>query len=262
MQRVDARTKIGVTLGSFFAGPALAGLAPAGLALAGLALACSGAPAPRAPREVAPRPAEPTLADRVAAREPAKAPTTVDAPVVSDEGIGDVRLGSPLPARLLAPGSDPLGRYFPGLHADAQTHDGFRLPGFPVRILMAGSGPFTRWFDDPKRKADPPPDAATRRRLAADAVREARAGARVGWIVVDGPGPRTASGIGVGSTLAEVMRAHPAARPRSQPPTFGKDECEVTLAPLKQVQVYFPHCRAARAGARATRMTVMSFGKK
>lgn len=192
----------------------------------------------------------------------APAPRPVEVAVITDVGVGDVRVGAPLPVRLLSPGTDPISRFVLGFHADGQTHDGFRLPGIPVRALMEGSGPFTRWFDDPKRKEDPPPDASTHRRLAEEAVREARAGTQVGWIVVDGPGVRTASGIGVGSTFAEVMTAHPAARLLPQPPTFGKDECVATLSPLTRVQVYFSDCRSARAGGRVTRVTISSHDKK
>jgi hypothetical protein len=127
---------------------------------------------------------------------------------------------------------------------------------------MEGSGPFTRWFDDPKRKDDPPPSAAVRLSLAKVAVQEARDGAKVGWIVVDGAGVRTSAGIGVGSLYQDVQRAYPSARLAAQPPTFGRDSCVMILSPMQRVQAFFNDCRAARAGGTVTRLVVMPPEKK
>ncbi len=174
---------------------------------------------------------------------------------IHDQGVGDLRLGAPIPAAYLRPAAAPATHYQLGFHADAQTWEGFRFPAVPV-VVMLKKGPFFRWFEDPKRKGGGVPGPAVRARLARDAVALARRGAPIAWIVIQRPGPQTAKGIGVGSTWADVTQAYGPLKLRPNPPDFGRDRCAVRLAPLSSVWAYFATCAAARAGRPITRLAV------
>jgi hypothetical protein len=63
-----------------------------------------------------------------------------------------------------------------------------------------------------------------------------------------GTQPRTAAGIGVGSTLAELRAAYPDATTRSIPPTLGEDLCNASTSALPDVYFHFRDCSAAEAG--------------
>ncbi len=177
-------------------------------------------------------------------------------PIITDEGVGDVLIGRPFPARLLSDVSNPIGRYVYGFHSDAQTYEGFALPGMPVRALFA-TGPFSRWFNEQRQPDEEVmPSKNLVNRFAIEAVAAARDGAPVSWIVVDGPGVLTSNSIGVGSTYAEVMNAHPDVKMEPIPPTFGDDECYASLDPSERLLIFFHNCEKARAGGAVTRIFI------
>jgi hypothetical protein len=221
------------------------------------------APTGRTDRTGRPAGAAPRHRARAAARAGASSRRARAAPRIHAAGVGDLRIGRRIPARYLRPSARPERYYRLGLHADAQTYDGFRFPSLPALVILRG-GPYTAWFDSPKRKGGGRPSAALRRRLAAKAVRQARAGAKIAWIVVDRRGITTGKGIGVGSTLAELRQAYGAVKLLATPPDFGRDRCAARLPSGGHLQVwaYFADCRAARAGAGATRLSVWGRSKK
>lgn len=177
-------------------------------------------------------------------------------PIITDEGVGDVLIGRPLPARLLSDDSDPVGRYVYGFHSDVQTYEGFALPNMPVRALLA-KGSFSRWFDEERLPDEEMmPTKSLVERFAIEAVEAARDGAPVSWIIVDGPGVQTASSIGVGSTYAEVMEAHPKVEIEPLPPTFGDDECYASLEPSERMFIFFDDCEKARDGGVVKRIDI------
>jgi hypothetical protein len=128
-------------------------------------------------------------------------------------GVGPVRIGRPLPARVM-PGAQPVSRIIA---------DGVEIVGF--------------------RLAAPPVLAVLRER-------------RVRAVHVEDPGPRTAKGAGVGSTLAELRGAHGEVRSHAVPTTYGGDECVAIAGALPVVWFYFASCAAAEAGARVVRVIV------
>jgi hypothetical protein len=222
------------------------------------ALTCGPTPRSQTPRRPAdharddPRPADPRPPRRARRQAP---PRRTTLPIIHANGVGVLRLGRPIPAPLLRPAAHPELHYTVGFHADAQTYEGFRFPKTPVLALFT-KGPFYHWFEYPKRQATGKPDPATQAKLAQQAVKHARAGTPIGWIVVDRKGPRTLKGIGIGSTLAELTRAYGALTLLTTPPDFGRDECSVLIKPLKHVSAFFKTCRDARAGGRITRLSL------
>ena len=176
--------------------------------------------------------------------------------VISGQGVGDLLIGKSIPARHLAPAAATRRRYVHRMYTDAQTFEGFRLASPPVTLSLK-NGPFHRWFEDPKRKggmSQKPPTA----QLAREALRLARSGHPIASIVVDRPGVKTAAGLGVGSTWADIQRAHPGAKLRPNPPQFGQDRCVATLPPLQRTYAYFKACATAKAGGPITRILIFA----
>jgi len=170
-------------------------------------------------------------------------------------GVGDLHVGHAIPAAYLRPSAKPGQRYVLGFHADAQNYEGFRFANGSVLVIMK-RGLFRAWFDDPQRKGSGIPDPATRAQFARAAVKAARDGAPIAWMVIDRPGPQTRKKIGVGSTLADLTRAYGSLKLLATPPDFGRDECSVHITPLKNVRAFFRNCRDARAGGRITRLSI------
>lgn len=117
---------------------------------------------------------------------------------ISEDGVGDVRLGQPLPERLLK--SDLAARYRMRFIADAQPFHGFELESPPL---------YVRLEDDPMEQDDPIPESEEdEERLRAKygplAHAHARGGAKVSTILISKPELKTRSGLGVGTSHGEL----------------------------------------------------------
>ena len=181
-----------------------------------------------------------------AAKEGGTMETGANAWVVDSGGVGPVRLGRALPRTLLP--VDVGSRYFARYIADVQPAEGFEFDTPPVRVFLA-RGPFARKACS--RTVEAAPDA-----FRDAAVRAARRGAKVDLVMVVGPGPATAEGIGVGSRLAALLGAYPDLELNPVPPTLGHDECMAMTRRVPGVYFAFESCEAARAGAPVVRVDV------
>ncbi|MCP4873245.1 MAG: hypothetical protein GY898_31515 [Proteobacteria bacterium] len=165
--------------------------------------------------------------------------------VIHEGGVGGLTVGGPIPSGLLGDAED---RYFARYIADGQPFEGFVFDDPP--LMVGVRGPWTA-FARSHGLMDPP--AA---RFRGPATRKARAGLPVRVILIDDPALRTAGGVGVGSTLAELEAAHGAPNLRNLPPTLGDDGCSAELAALPGVSFVFATCDAARDGEAVVRVDV------
>jgi hypothetical protein len=159
--------------------------------------------------------------------------------------VGSLEIGRPLPNSLL--GGDLETFYAATLIADGIPWEGFRFDKPPLWVGIRG-GPFAK-------EASHDPDTERLKPLAAAA---ARAGAKIVDLRVHAPGPATAAGVGVGSTLPALRRAYPDLSLQPTPPTFGKDECVATTPTLEGVYFLFSSCGAAESGAPVERIDLWS----
>jgi len=159
-------------------------------------------------------------------------------------GVGEVRVGRPLPRGLPLPEE----AYFVGYVADGQPVEGLEWKDPPLQVRLQ-SGPFTRKAARSYVAPDPSP-------YRARALQEVRKGARVFEIAVVGPGPATPEGHSVGSTLTDLRRTWPDLRPHPVPPTHGQDECVANPPSLPGVWFFFRSCPAAEAGEPVIRIDV------
>jgi len=185
----------------------------------------------------------------------AGAKTTSPPTLIHGSGVGNLHVGRAIPAAYLRPTATPEQRYTLGFHADAQNYEGFRFSKGSVLVVL-NRRLFRAWFDDPQRKGSGFPDPATQATFARAAVKAARGGAPISWLVIDRPGPQTRKKIGVGSTLADLTRAYGTLKLLTTPPDFGRDQCSVLITPLKNVRAFFRTCSGAKAGGKITRLSI------
>ncbi|MCC6522652.1 MAG: hypothetical protein IT373_08340 [Polyangiaceae bacterium] len=185
------------------------------------------------PAETAAASATPSADELPPAPPPARAACTPPGCwVIDDGGVGELRLGAPLALADLGP--EPAKRFFARTIADAQPVEGFRLDAPPLAVAVR-----------------------PRMGTAAGALGLARQGRLlVAAVYVEGPGPETARGAGVGATLGDLARLHGAPKPHDVPPTWGHDECAVAVPDLENVWFYFESCERARGGAPSVRVGV------
>jgi hypothetical protein len=174
-----------------------------------------------------------------------------DAPVAIDWTIapgrvGPCELGKPMPAVLLA--DDLAAHYAPRFIADAQPVDAFALGDPPLFVILA-TGPFTTQAHagGDKPAIDP---------LRAQAAELAKT-TPVKLVMVTGRGPKTAAGLGVGATLAELTAAYADAKLSPQPETLGRDVCAARAKSLPGVAFVFASCAKAKAGEGVVRVDVI-----
>ncbi|WP_394820845.1 hypothetical protein [Pendulispora albinea] len=173
---------------------------------------------------------------------------------LTPKGVASIELDQPLSPGILAL-PDLERRYVARYYFDAQPAEGFRLAVtqggsavVPEVWAIVADGPYAEW--DRKFGPGPAPPA-----LAKAAVVAARAGLKVKMIVIESPRVTTRSGLGVGSSLAEISAKLGARVPFVVPALFGKDECAVTDG---NVRFSFATCDDARAGGRVTRVVMMA----
>lgn len=138
--------------------------------------------------------------------------------IIESGRVGELALDAPIPAALLG-----SARYVPGYIADAQPIDAFRWDDAGITAVVDG-GPFSERV---QRGETVEPEAEE---LRVPAVRHART-ARIRAIFVEGAGPTTPQGIGVGRPIAALPDALEALRP----PLLGRDERVVRSASLPGV---------------------------
>lgn len=156
--------------------------------------------------------------------------------------VGPAELGKPLPEALAG---DLDSHYAARLIADAR----------PVDTFVFDDPPLVAIVDGPFAKSDGNPQGATDR-LRAAAVAAARGGATIVGLMITGSGPRTATGLGVGSTFAELQAAYSDFRLSAIPPTLGHDECIGKTPQLPGVAFVFPTCAKAKSGTPVARIDV------
>lgn len=160
--------------------------------------------------------------------------------LIDDGGVGEVRVGQPIPRAMLDDASDPRGRYDIRWIADAQPFEAFRV-GDPARVAVF-DGPFTKWAKSHAGPLEP-------QKFSADALKAVRAGAPVRWIVVEQPGLVTRERIGVGSTFDALSAAYPGIKIVQNPEWFdSKPTCAATASSLAKVIFLLAHCGAASNG--------------
>lgn len=148
--------------------------------------------------------------------------------------VGAIEIGRPLPSALL---DDTLASHYRARYvADVQPVDAFEYPVPPMLLILA-SGPFRD-----RGSRDGATLASATSELRDTAAAAARRGATVEMVIVRGPGPTTAAGIGVGSTVAELEASYPDVKLRPVPETFSDDGCLATTASLPGVRFVFGTC--------------------
>lgn len=197
----------------------------------GLLSSCA-APAPSpAPSGVPIAPATSTGTSPPAPSSPSVAP----GPVIESGGVGEIRIGKPIPAQHLSDAADARRRYEIRWVADAQPFEAFRIDDPPVIACIDG-GPFERWAKDNVGPLEPA-------RFADGAITFAKAGAAVTWIVIERAGPKTATGIGVGSSWRDVEAAHPGTTIVRDPEWFEpRITCRARLREIPGVEVLLSRC--------------------
>ena len=159
--------------------------------------------------------------------------------------VGALELGKPLPEALLT--ADLETRYIARYFADAQPLEGFRYDDPPLTVVLE-SGPFAKYLDEVDEPRDPPLD-----QLRGKALEAARTVA-IKRVMIDGEGPVTKAGAGVGSTLEALKSAYPDIQLRPLPETFGDDLCIATTKSLANVAFVFASCAKANQGAPVKRI--------
>jgi hypothetical protein len=158
-----------------------------------------------------------------------------------EEGkVGPVELGKAIPAVLLAP--DLEAHYVARHIADAVPMDAFRFDDPPLTLVLA-AGPFAEASAVGDPSGQPPTD-----RLRGKAAEVARGGVAVKAIMVHGAGPRTATGLGVGSTFEDIQAAYADAKLTGRPETLGGDGCVAKSKSLPGVVFVFASCAKAKQG--------------
>lgn len=216
---------------------------------AALAMACGGPPAPNAPAAtddagalVVGSSPPPVVTTPPAPRASSAVPPEPPAPSVTidDTGVGDVKVGQPVPRAMLDDANDPRGRYDIRWIADAQPFEAFRV-GDPARSAVF-EGPFTKWAKSHAGPLEP-------QKFSADALKAVRAGAPVRWIVVEQPGLVTRERIGVGSTFDALSAAYPGIKVLQNPEWFdSKPTCAATSPALAKVMFLLAQCAPAKNG--------------
>lgn len=149
--------------------------------------------------------------------------------LIENGNVGELVVGKPIPEKLLTG-----ARYEARWVADAQPMDGFYVGDPPILASIKG----------PLYDVEPGPLEPLKEKLAPKALEMAKAGAVVNMILIEAPGITTAKGIGVGSTSAELERAHGKIQLVRNPEEFDSNiTCRATPADLPRVHFHLATCK-------------------
>ena len=161
-------------------------------------------------------------------------------PRITDQGVGAVAIGKPLPAALL--GGNLEKHYVTTLYADAQPLEGFRLAE-PALVAYVNGGPYHDFGMSSPGEALP--DG-----MAAEAVKLARAGKlTVKMLVITEPSLRTEKKIGVGSSFRDVMTRYAAPVTLRLPGLWEEPTCVAMPVKDSPLWFFFAEC-ASSMGSR------------
>lgn len=131
---------------------------------------------------------------------------------IGKDGVDDVILGRPLPAKVLKGEKQRYDRMI----ADFVPVKGFVLKQPPVTVVLKKG--------------------------------------KVYMIIIDGPGLKTADGLGLGSTLDDIRKRYQEVYFNHVPPTFGNDEAVAFSKEAPNIKFYFTDVESASKGKGAIRI--------
>lgn len=166
-------------------------------------------------------------------------PVTADV-IIETGGVGDVRVGQPIPKKYLDDARDPKGAYEIRWVADAQPFEAFRV-GTPGRLAVI-DGPFMRWGKSHAGPLEP-------QKFVGEALRMARSTAQVQWIVIEEKGLFTREHIGVGSPFSALEKAYSGIKVLRDPEWFdSKPTCRASSPQLPKVEFLLASCGGSGNG--------------
>jgi hypothetical protein len=172
--------------------------------------------------------------------------------IIDSTGVGDIKLGYPIPKKIINKSTDMKKKYFFSHIADGVVFEGFKIND-PYILVGIQNGPFDRW----EKKFGPgKPDIDLNKK----AIMAAKKGAIINTIVINSKKYKTKKSIGLGSNFNDLKKAYPDLKKNPVPPTFGGDLCSVTTGELQNVYFYFKNCRNADDNGKIIR--IMFFDAK
>ena len=152
---------------------------------------------------------------------------------VTEQGVADVVVEEVFPKARVAP--DLPERYKTTLYADAQPLEGFLLGPKPFLAVVDG-GPYHPF--GMASPGEPIPDS-----MPAEAVKRAQEGKlTVSMIVVSEPGLTTGAGLGVGSTFAQLKKAHPKHSAFTLPGLWEEPSCVAKPTKTSAIHFFYKTC--------------------
>ncbi len=149
--------------------------------------------------------------------------------LITEQGIGPVHVGEPLPEALIVPELYDLRVY-----SDFQPIEGFWVDNSVVFAALS-DGPLHRKM---QREVGPLPEAST---FAKEAAKEAKT-SLIEMVYAEHAGPHTPEGVAVGTGYDEFRKIHPNARIGLFPTLFEEPTCMGADPGRKSVSFFFDKC--------------------